>query len=127
MALANFLSSSIGGMPLCHGAGGLAAHYRFGARTAGSNIMIGVIFAALAVFLGRHCLAIIYLIPLSVLGVLLLFAGLQLALTVLDMKDRKELFVCLTILGITLATNLAAGFIAGISIVYLLKWEKLSV
>ena len=127
MALANFLSSSIGGMPLCHGAGGLAAHYRFGARTAGSNLMIGVIFAALAVFLGRHCLVIIYLLPLSVLGVLLLFAGSQLALKVMDLRNRKELFVCLIILGITLATNLAAGFITGTAIAYLLKWKKLSV
>jgi len=127
MALANFLSSAIGGMPLCHGAGGLAAHFRFGARTAGSNLMIGIIFTALAILLGRHCLTIIYLLPLSVLGVLLLFAGSQLSLTVLDLKDRKELFVCLIILGITLATNLAAGFITGIAIVYLLKWKKLSV
>ena len=127
MALANFLSFSIGGMPLCHGAGGLAAHYRFGARTAGSNLMIGVIFTALAIFLGRHCLAIVYLLPLSVLGVLLLFAGSQLALAVLDLKDRKELFVCLIILGITLATNLAAVFIAGIAIAYLLKWKRLGV
>ena len=127
MALANFLSSAIGGMPLCHGAGGLAAHYRFGARTAGSNLMIGVIFIVLAILLGRHCLALIYLLPLSVLGVLLLFAGSQLALTVLDLKGRKELFVCLIILGITLATNLAAGFIAGIAISYLLKWKKLSI
>ena len=127
MALANFLSSTIGGMPLCHGAGGLAAHYRFGARTAGSNLMIGVIFAALAILLGRHCLAVIYLLPLSVLGVLLLFAGSQLALTVMDLKDRKELFVCLIMLGITLATNLAAGFIAGIAIGYLLNWQRLNV
>ena len=127
MALANFLSSAIGGMPLCHGAGGLAAHFRFGARTLGSNLMIGMIFIALAILLGRHCLAIIYLLPLSVLGVLLLFAGSQLALTVSDLKDRKELFVCLLILGITLATNLAAGFIAGIAIAYLLKWQRLNI
>jgi SulP family sulfate permease len=127
MALANFLSSAIGGMPLCHGAGGLAAHFRFGARTVGSNLMIGMIFIALAILLGRHCLAIIYLLPLSVLGVLLLFAGSQLALTVSDLKDRKELFVCLLILGITLATNLAAGFITGIAIASLLKWQKLNV
>ena len=126
MAVANMFSSFIGGMPLCHGAGGLAAHYRFGARTAGSNLMIGAIFTALATLLGRHCLAIVYLIPLSVLGVLLLFSGSQLALTVLDLKERKDLFVCLIILGITLATNLAAAFISGIAIAYLLKWKKLS-
>jgi SulP family sulfate permease len=127
MALANFLSFFIGGMPLCHGAGGLAAHYRFGARTAGSNLIVGILFVALAIFLGRHSLTIIYLLPLSVLGILLLFAGSQLALTVLDLKARKDLFVSLVILGITLATNLAAGFMAGVFIAYLLKLEKLNV
>jgi SulP family sulfate permease len=127
MALANFLSFLVGGMPLCHGAGGLAAHYRFGARTAGSNLIIGTIFVLLAVLFGNHSLSVIYLLPLSVLGILLLFAGIQLGLTILDLKNRKDLFVTLIIMGITLATNLAAGFIAGIGIAYLLRWEKLNV
>ena len=127
MALANFLSFLLGGMPLCHGAGGLAAHYRFGARTAGSNIMIGAVFLALALFLGTHALAVVYLLPMSILGVLLLFAGSQLALTVIDMRERKDLFVVLVILGITLASNLAVGFIAGIAIAYALKSNKLTV
>lgn len=127
MAMANLFSACIGGMPLCHGAGGLAAHYRFGARTAGSNLVIGLIFIALAVFLGERCLGIIYLLPMSVLGILLLFAGIQLALTLLDLTQRKELFVSLIILGITLAVNLAAGFLVGIGIAHLLKSDKLQV
>ena len=127
MALANFLSPTLGGMPLCHGAGGLAAHYRFGARTAGSNIIIGVIFIAMAIFIGQHSIAIINLLPLSVLGILLLFAGSQLGLTILDLKTRKELFVCLLILGITLAFNLAIGFMAGIAAAYLTKHKRIHV
>jgi SulP family sulfate permease len=127
MALANFLSFLVGGMPLCHGAGGLAAHYRFGARTAGSNLMIGLIFVLLALLFGKTALVIIHLIPLSILGILLLFAGAQLAMTVADIGDRKGLFVCLTVLGITLAANLAAGFIAGIVIAHLLKLKSLKV
>ncbi|UCE56689.1 MAG: putative sulfate/molybdate transporter [Desulfobacterales bacterium] len=127
MALANFLSSTIGGMPLCHGAGGLAAHYRFGARTAGSNLMIGIIFVALAVFLGSDSLSVVYLLPLSVLGILLLFAGSQLALSIMDLENRKDFFVVLVMLGITLATNLAAGFIVGIGVAWVLKVEKLNV
>ena len=127
MSLANFFCFLVGGMPLCHGAGGLAAHYRFGARTAGSNIMIGTIFIALAVFLGFHALALVNLIPFSVLGVLLLFAGSQLALTVIDIKDRKDLFVTLIMLGITLASNLAFGFGVGIIVAYSLKSNKLNV
>ena len=127
MALANFLSAIFGGMPLCHGAGGLAAHYRFGARTAGSNIMIGGLFIALAVFLGSHSLAFINLLPLAVLGILLLFAGSELSLTILDLTRRKDLFVGMVVLGITLATNLAAGFLAGIAVAYILKHERFSV
>ncbi len=127
MSLANFLSFVVGGMPLCHGAGGLAAHYRFGARTAGSNLMIGAIFVLLAIFLGDHTLAVVFLLPMSILGVLLLFAGSQLALTIIDMKERKDLFVALVMLGITLASNLAIGFGAGIAVAYALKSEKLTV
>ena len=127
MALANIVSSTIGGMPLCHGAGGLAAHYRFGARTAGSNLMIGAIFVILAVVLGNESLAVIYLIPLSVLGILLLFAGSQLALTIMDLQNRKDFFVVLIMLGITFASNLAAGFMVGIVVGWMLKTEKLNV
>jgi len=127
MALANFFSFCVGGMPLCHGAGGLAAHYRFGARTAGSNLIIGVAFSLLALLLGNHIIGFFNLIPLAVLGVLLIFAGAQLALTILDLKERKEWFVAMIMLGITLASNLAAGFLVGIALAHLLRWEKLSV
>lgn len=127
MAFANFLSFLFGGMPLCHGAGGLAAHYRFGARTAGSNIIIGLIFASLALLLGNHALSIMNLLPMSILGVLLLFAGGQLALTIIDLRERKELFVALVILGITLASNLAVGFLAGIAVAYAFKSKRLTI
>ena len=127
MALGNFFSALLGGMPICHGAGGLAAHYRFGARSAGSNLMIGAVFILSTFIFGNRILAVFNLIPMAILGVLLLFAGSQLALTIIDVKERKELFVVVTILGITLAANLAAGFMVGILLAYLLRSEKLTV
>ncbi len=127
MALAALFSFFLGGIPMCHGAGGLASRYRFGARTAGSNIIIGAIFLALAIFLGIHALPVIYMLPMAALGVLLIFAGAQLALTLLDMQSRKDLFVPILILGTTIASNLAAGFLTGIAVAYLLKSKKLSV
>lgn len=127
MGVANLISSVLGGMPLCHGAGGLSAHYRFGARTAGSNIIIGSIFILLAVLLGTGALVVFHLMPMAILGVLLLFAGSQLAMTIQDLMSRKDMFVALTMLGITLATNLAVGFIAGLAVAYALKWTKLNV
>ena len=127
MALANLMSFFFGGMPMCHGAGGLASRYRFGARTGGSNLMIGTIFIVLALFLGEHLMGIIYLLPMSALGILLIFAGAQLGLTILDMNTRKEIFIPILVVGITLASNLAAGFIVGIVVAYALKSEKLHV
>jgi SulP family sulfate permease len=127
MGLANLASSAIGGMPLCHGAGGLAAHYRFGARTAGSNLMIGGFFILMGILFGRHALVFLHLLPMAVLGILLVFAGAQLALTIMDLQTRKEIFVSLLILGITLASNLAAGFMVGTAVAYALKSEKLQI
>ncbi len=127
MALANFISFFLGGIPMCQGAGGLASRYRFGARTAGSNIIIGVIFIILVLFLGVNIIQIIYYIPMAALGVLLVFAGIQLSLTLLDIRSREELFVVIVIVGITLASNLAAGFLIGIVVALLLKLGKLKV
>ncbi len=127
MAWANLLSFFVGGMPMCHGAGGLASRYRFGARTAGSNLIIGAAFFLLALFLGPHALAIIYLLPMAALGVLLIFAGTQLTLTIIDMQTRGDLFIPMLMLAITLAFNLAAAFLAGIGLAYLLKWKRISI
>jgi SulP family sulfate permease len=127
MALANSVCFLLGGIPLCHGAGGLAAHYKFGARTGGSNVIIGVIFFCFALFLGQHATAILHLLPISILGVLLVFAGSQLSLSILDMMMQKEMFVVLLILAITLTTSLSWGFTVGLIIAHLLKAEKLSI
>ncbi len=127
MAIGCIFSFFLGGMPLCHGAGGLAAHYRFGARTPGSNYMIGSIFVLLVLLLGSGILTVIYLLPMAILGVLLVFAGSQLALTIQDVFNRKDLFVVVVILGITLATNLGIGVLIGFGLAYLLKWEKIKI
>ena len=125
--IADIISFLWGGIPMCHGAGGLAAMYRFGARTAGANLMIGGIFVLLGLFFGQSALLILKLLPLSILGVLLVFAGAQLALMIRDLSERKDLFVTLIMLGIALTTNLAAAFICGIIISHVLKCKRFSV
>lgn len=127
MGFGNIAAFVVGGMPMCHGAGGLAAHYRFGSRTAGTNVIIGTIFLVLALLLGKHALAIIFLLPLSVLGALLIFAGSELALMIKDMKERTDLFVVLTMLAITLSTNLAIAFAIGLILAYAFKTKKFKV
>ena len=126
MALANFGSFIIGGMPMCHGAGGLASRYRFGARTGGSNLIIGTIFLLFVMVFGSQVLFVIKLLPLSILGVLLLFAGLQLGTTIVDVDAREELFVVILIGGVSLASNLAIGFLLGIAVSTIMKMKKIS-
>lgn len=127
MAFANLGCFFIGGIPMCHGAGGLASRYRFGARTAGSNLIIGGFFLTAAILFGKQMMLIIHLLPMSVLGVLLMFAGAQLALTIIDLKTRKEFFVVFFIVGVAMATNLAVGFLTGLIIAGILRWGKISV
>ena len=58
---------------------------------------------------------------------LLLYAGSQLCMTIMDLMSRKDFFVALVMLGITLSTNLAIAFMVGIALAYVLKSERLSV
>lgn len=128
MGLANIGVGVLAGMPVCHGAGGLAAHYRFGARTGGSNVMIGFVFFIIALAFGKIGISLLSAIPNSVLGVLLLFAGLELTLLLKDVKERKDLFVAFAIAGISLAThNMGIAFVAGIFIERLIRAGKLDV
>lgn len=128
MGLANMVVGFVGAMPMCHGAGGLAAHYRFGARTGGSNIMIGFVFIVIALLFGRTGVPLLASIPNAVLGVLLLFAGLELALLVRDVRERGDLFIAFLIAGIGLATtNMSIAFASGIIVSQLLKWGKIKI
>ena len=97
------------------------------ARTAGCNVIIGGIFAILALIFGENIVQILSLIPLSILGVLLVFAGLELALMIRDLRDRRDLLVALLMLGLALTFNLAVAFILGIAVAYLLSSKKMHV
>jgi MFS superfamily sulfate permease-like transporter len=76
----NAFSSAIGGIPLCHGAGGMAGHVRFGARTGGASVMLGALLLACALFFGEAMLTLFRLFPAPALGVILFLAGVELAL-----------------------------------------------
>ncbi len=128
MGLVNLVTGFLGGMPVCHGSGGLAAHYRFGARTGGSNIMIGLIFIFIALVFGKIGISILSIIPNSVLGILLLFAGLELTLLLKDTHDRKDLFIVFIIAGTCITTkNMGIAFLAGIIIEWVIRMRKIEV
>jgi len=76
----NLASSAIGGIPMCHGAGGMAGHVQFGARTGGSSIILGGILLAAGLFFSSSIATVFAIFPPSLLGVILFLAGIQLAL-----------------------------------------------
>lgn len=115
------------GMPMCHGAGGLAAHYKFGARTAGNNIIIGSFFLIVALLLGDSSIEILKLLPFSILGVLLFIAGAELMTMIKDLKAKEEFYVPAVMLGITLVSNLAWAFFAGLVLALLIERGKIRV
>ncbi|WP_321283937.1 putative sulfate/molybdate transporter [uncultured Vibrio sp.] len=125
MGIINFPAGFFGAIPMCHGTGGLAAHYRFGARTGGAPVMIGLFFIAVALVLGEFGFALLAAIPQSVLGVLLVFAGLELCPLIRSLESNEEYFVALLIAGIALVVpNMAWAFGVGIVVDILIrKWR----
>lgn len=79
VGLMNLLCAPFGGMPMCHGAGGLAAQHRFGARTGGSVVMLGLLKIAAGLLLGGLLLTTLRAYPVSILAVMVFVAGLTLA------------------------------------------------
>ena len=110
----NLLTAPFGGIPLCHGAGGMAGHVRFGARTGGSLVMLGAIMMALALFFSNSVGLLFQIFPKAILGVILFFAGAELAITTKDIGSKKEdVYVMLVVAGFAM-WNMRAAFLAGI-------------
>jgi SulP family sulfate permease len=84
--LGNIASALLGGMPMCHGAGGLTAHFRLGARTATMSLLLGSVFLGLGLFFAPQVTAIIGLLPAWGLAAFLVYAGARHALLVLDLR-----------------------------------------
>jgi MFS superfamily sulfate permease-like transporter len=113
--LMNILSAGVGGVPMCHGAGGMAGHVQFGARTGGAVVILGAVLLLTAIFLSGSVGILLRLFPPSVLGVILFLTGAQLALGSCDLsKDKGERFV--TVITAALAVwNVGIAFVVGIT------------
>jgi MFS superfamily sulfate permease-like transporter len=115
----NVIGASLGGVPMCHGAGGLAGHVRFGARTGGALVILGGLVLFIGLFLADSVTTFFKLFPPSVLGVILMFGGLELAAGAhgnhFSTADR---YVMLLTAGVSM-WNMGAGYLAG-----LLLWHS---
>jgi MFS superfamily sulfate permease-like transporter len=117
IGLMNLTSVPFGGFPMCHGAGGLAGQYRYGARTGGANVFAGAIFITLALFFTSP--QVLSIIAVGVLGALLVFVGIEMARHSL----KTESLVITGMIGIlALLSSMTIAFIAGMICAYLFKW-----
>ena len=124
----NLISALIGGIPICHGAGGMAGHIRFGARTGGALVILGVIVLLTGLFLSDSVALLFQVFPRPILGVILFFAGVELALVIKDVKLKKQnLFVLLITAGMAM-WNMGVAYLAGLMLYYGLqrRWWKVS-
>ena len=120
VGLMNLVAGWFGGMPMCHGSGGLAGQYRFGARTNGSILFLGTSKMLLAILFGASLMALCVGFPASVLGVMLGFSGLELALVCRDQTRRPDAFIMLFTAGACLGLNdVGKGFVLGLIVAWL--------
>jgi MFS superfamily sulfate permease-like transporter len=119
--LMNLLSASVGSVPMCHGAGGMAGHVQFGARSGGALVIMGVVLLVAAVLLSSSVGTLMHLYPPSMLGVILFLTGAQLALGACDIsKDKGERFVTMAT-GALAMWNVGIAFAIGIAAYVLVK------
>jgi len=122
----NLISTCIGGIPMCHGAGGMAGHIRFGARTGGALVILGVIVLLIGLFLSDSVTLLLQIFPRPILGVILFFAGVELSLVVQDIRLKKQNLFVLVVTAGTAMWNMGVAYLAGLMLYYGLqrRWLK---
>lgn len=116
LGTANLLAGGIGGMPVCHGAGGLSAHHAAGARTWRAPVLIGGTLVVVALAAGRGLGGVLTAFPLPVLAALLAVAAVAHARLLRDVRGVAAWAVVLTVGVLGLVVNLALGMVVGLAI-----------
>ena len=111
-SLMNLVSPWFGGVPTCHGSGGMAGHFTFGGRTGGSVVIYGALFLCTGIFFGAGFDQIVSAFPLPILGVLLLFEALALIWLIRDVTPSRSEFPITILVGLV-AVGLPYGYLIG--------------
>ncbi len=126
MGIMNVIFPFFGGMPVCHGAGGLASQHYFGARTGGAKIMEGVIYLSMGLFLATSITRVVVVFPMAILGAMMFLVGIELVKLGKDIGFSRDLVpMAVTVLtalitkGLQLRLYMAYGFIVGLAVHYL--------
>lgn len=121
MGFMNIIPAFFGGMPMCHGAGGLASQYYFGARTAGTNILEGLIEISLGLFLSKSLATVLAAFPMPLIGGMMFLVGLEMLKMIGGLKGWGLRIAILTTV-VSLMTNMAAGFGVGLVAASLIRF-----
>lgn len=92
VAIANLIACWFGAMPVCHGSGGLAGQYRFGARSGSSIIVLGLIKFVLGLFVGEAIIPLLQRFPKGLLGIMVLAAGVELSKVGQSVGESRDLW-----------------------------------
>jgi MFS superfamily sulfate permease-like transporter len=110
----NLIAPIFGGVPMCHGAGGMAGHVRFGAKTGGALVILGCLLVVVALFFSDSVAIFFKIFPNAILGVILFFAGAELAIVVRDIGNEKSDFYVMLIVAAFAMWNMGAAFLVGV-------------
>jgi type IV secretory pathway TrbD component len=113
MGAMSLVAVPFGGLPMCHGSGGLAGKYAFGARTGGANVLLGGLYLLAALVAD-----VVVAFPTAVLGVLLVLVGVELAKSAAR-TDRRLLTVGIGVVG--LLVNVGVAFLGGLAVTLWLR------
>ena len=119
----NLIAPALGGIPVCHGSGGLAGHYLFGARTGGSVVIYGAMYVLLGVFFSQGFSLFTQLFPLPILGVILLFESVALIRLMKDTTSSPGDLSIAIIVGL-LSFGVPSGYLVGMIVGVLLSLAK---
>jgi len=120
----NVGSSLIGGVPMCHGAGGLAGHVRFGARTGGAPVILGILLLILALFMSDSVATLFRLFPLPILGVILLAAGVELMRNAGWPAGTRSARLTMLVTAALCLWHIGLAFIAGLALQFAFRLPR---
>lgn len=120
-SLMNLINPFFSGVPVCHGSGGMAGHYFFGARTGGSVVIYGLLYLMIGSFFSHGFGEIIKFFPKPILGIILMFEGVALMRLIRDVE--KDDLMTTIIVGLV-AACLPYGYLVGLCIGILLSRLK---
>lgn len=112
-ALMNLVAPWFGGVPVCHGCGGLVGFHGFGARTGGAPVLYGSMYLVLGLFFSAGFANVVHVFPMPVLGVVLLFEAIALMTLVADVtSEPRAWWVALAVAAAVV--GLPYGYVVGL-------------